>query len=209
MASASRGLVRALERCRRRARLASHRAEGRQWTTDGQPRLHNARFCEVAGRSLASSLCGRTPLRALRVRKTGVMQSVCPGRHVWATKTVGPLPHSLFCGPPAPRGVRASQFGQALRAAFYSAGFARVCCVGPRPPVPSAPQGGSPGQCRSVAFSCVSGPQPGRRALRARRPGTPGVRSHVPANHPQMIRKTSARHPKTTLQSTETIMLIF
>jgi hypothetical protein len=72
-------LVRALVRCHGRARLASHRAERRQWTTDGQPHaslLHNAAFCKVPGHSLASSLGGRAPLRALRVRKTGVMQSV-------------------------------------------------------------------------------------------------------------------------------------
>ena len=47
LVSAARGLARALERCHRRTRLASHRAEGRQWTTDGQPHaslLHNAAF---------------------------------------------------------------------------------------------------------------------------------------------------------------------
>jgi hypothetical protein len=44
MVSAARVSVRALGRCHRRTRLASHRADGRQWTTDGQPRLHNAAF---------------------------------------------------------------------------------------------------------------------------------------------------------------------
>jgi hypothetical protein len=45
--SAPRVSVRALERCHRRTRLASPRADGRQWTTDGQPHaslLHNAAF---------------------------------------------------------------------------------------------------------------------------------------------------------------------
>ncbi len=87
-----------LERCRRRTRLASPRADGRQWTTDGQPHaslLHNAAFAKVPGHSLASSLGGRAPLRALRVLQTGVMQSVCPGRRAPATKA-GPLPRFLF-----------------------------------------------------------------------------------------------------------------
>jgi hypothetical protein len=56
------------------------------------------------------------------------------GGTAWPQKTVGPLPHSFFCGQAAPRGVRASQFSQALRASFCSAGFARVLAVGPRPP---------------------------------------------------------------------------
>ena len=45
--SAPRVSIRALERCHRRTRLASPRADGRQWTTDGQPHaslLHNAAF---------------------------------------------------------------------------------------------------------------------------------------------------------------------
>lgn len=77
MISASRVLIRALERCHRRPRLASHRVDNRgpSQRMSHASLLHNAAFCEVAGRSLASSLCGRPPLRALRVHKIGVMQS--------------------------------------------------------------------------------------------------------------------------------------
>ncbi len=75
MISASRVLIRALERCHRRPRLATHRVDrrGPSQRMSHASLLHNAAFCEVTGRSLASSLCGRPPLRALRVHKIGVM----------------------------------------------------------------------------------------------------------------------------------------
>ncbi len=76
-------------------------------------------------------------------------------------------------------------------------------------PGPSAPRGGSLQGAGVLLVAGVSGPLPGRRALRARRPGTTKNQSRAAANDPQMIRKTSASHPKTTLQRTETIMLIF
>ena len=185
--SAPRVSVRALERCHRRTRLASHRAEGRQWTTDGQPHaslLHNAAFCKVPGRSLASSLCGRAPLRALRVRKTGVMQSVCPGRRAPATKA-GPLPRFLFAS-----GARrvvcvrrslvrrfAHRFVQRASPESWLLAPARPVArslrsLRPRPG-PSAPRGGSLQGAGVLPVAGVGGPLPGRRALRARRPGAP------------------------------------
>jgi len=214
--SAPRVSVRALGRCHRRTRLASHRAEGRQWTTDGQPHaslLHNAAFCKVPGRSLASSLCGRAPLRALRVLQNRRYAKCLP----WAARpghksgAPSPLP---FCVRGAPRGVRASQFSQALRAWFLVSGLRPVLWCWPPPApllvrfahiaraLPVRPPRGLPQGAGVLPVPGVGGSLPGRRALRARRPGTPQMQSHGAPNSPQIIRKhpqgirDSLRHQK-------------
>ncbi len=58
-------------------------------------------------------------------------------------------------------------------------------------PGPSAPRGGALQGAGVLPVAGVGGPLPGRRALRARRPGAPGVRAGAHANDPENIRKTS------------------
>jgi hypothetical protein len=174
----------------------------------------------VPGHSLASSLGGRAPLRALRVLQTGVMQSVCPGRRTPATKA-GPLPRFLFVS--GARRVVCVRCSLVRRFAhgFQSAGFARVLAVGPRPPRSSfasltspapwpvrPPRGLPPGRgCPAGGgrrWSTAGPPRPSGAATRR----TINSIAHRP-NDPQIIRKTSARRPKTALGIQEKILLIF
>lgn len=64
-------------------------------------------------------------------------------------------------------------------------------------PGPSAPRGGSLQGAGVLPVAGVSGPLPGRRALRARRPSGKEIQARAAANHPKNIRKSSeAKSPK-------------
>lgn len=72
-------------------------------------------------------------------------------------------------------------------------------------PGPSAPRGGSLQGAGVLLVAGVSGPLPGRRALRARRPGTPETQSLAASNDPQMIRKNIRKSSVASLPTHQNI----
>ena len=110
------------------------------------------------------------------------MQSVWPGRRAPATKA-GPLPRFLFVA-----GARREVCVRRSLVRRFAQGFSQraspesVVLAPARPvarslrslrprPGPSAPRGGSLQGAGVLPVAGVGGPLPGRRALRARRPG--------------------------------------